>query len=215
MRQGRQGRRSIREWRSRWAGRVLLHGVLGGVGSLAAQLAHWAGATVIATVRRTSDLDRVDPAVAHAIALDTGEPAAATARTRRGASTGSSRSRCLTTPISTTPSPPRGPSSPPTPPARTALRSPSGLCCSTTSPCDDFPAEASQAARNVTSSAAVGDCYPLDNIAKAHDHVDAGGGHGRIPHSDTAVNNGRYRHPVSFLRVREDLTADQLPRFGA
>lgn len=77
MRQGRQGRRSIREWRSRWAGRVLLHGVLGGVGSLAAQLAHWAGATVIATVRRTSDLDRVDPAVAHAIALDTGEPAAA------------------------------------------------------------------------------------------------------------------------------------------
>src|SRR4051812_15669350 len=56
---------------------VLVHGVLGGVGSLAAQLAHWAGATVIATVRRTADLDHVDPAVAHAIALDTSEPAAA------------------------------------------------------------------------------------------------------------------------------------------
>lgn len=34
---------------------ILVHGVLGGVGSLAAQLAHWAGATVIATVRRTTD----------------------------------------------------------------------------------------------------------------------------------------------------------------
>src|SRR4051794_29499506 len=30
---------------------VLVHGVLGGVGSLAAQLAHWGGATVIGTVR--------------------------------------------------------------------------------------------------------------------------------------------------------------------
>ena len=42
---------------------VLVHGVLGGVGSLADQLAHWAGATVIATVRRTADLSRVDAAV--------------------------------------------------------------------------------------------------------------------------------------------------------
>ncbi|MCX5265614.1 alcohol dehydrogenase catalytic domain-containing protein [Streptomyces sp. NBC_00199] len=48
---------------------VLVHGVLGGVGSLAAQLAHRAGATVLATVRRTADLDRVDPAVvSHAFA---------------------------------------------------------------------------------------------------------------------------------------------------
>jgi len=50
---------------------VLVHGVLGGVGSLAAQLARWGGATVIGTVRRASDLDRVDPAVAsHAVALE-------------------------------------------------------------------------------------------------------------------------------------------------
>ena len=39
---------------------VLVHGVLGGVGSLAAQLAAWRGATVIGTVRRRADLVRVD-----------------------------------------------------------------------------------------------------------------------------------------------------------
>ncbi|WTV63763.1 hypothetical protein OG438_42465 [Streptomyces sp. NBC_00035] len=42
---------------------VLVHGALGGVGSLAAQLAHWGGATVIGTVRRSGDLDGVDPAI--------------------------------------------------------------------------------------------------------------------------------------------------------
>jgi NADPH2:quinone reductase len=56
---------------------VLVHGVLGGVGSLAAQLAHWGGATVIGTVLRTSDLDRVDSAVGHAVALDQPQPAEA------------------------------------------------------------------------------------------------------------------------------------------
>ena len=40
---------------------VLVHGVLGGVGSLAAQLAAGGGATVIGTVRRSSDLDRGRP----------------------------------------------------------------------------------------------------------------------------------------------------------
>lgn len=39
---------------------VLVHGALGGVGSLAAQLARWGGATVIGTVRRSGDLDGVD-----------------------------------------------------------------------------------------------------------------------------------------------------------
>jgi NADPH2:quinone reductase len=37
---------------------VLVHGVLGAVSSVAAQLAEWAGATVIGTVRRTADLAR-------------------------------------------------------------------------------------------------------------------------------------------------------------
>src|SRR3954451_3446139 len=50
---------------------VLVHGVLGGVGSLAAQLAHWGGATVIGTVRRDQDRDRMNSrAVAHTVALD-------------------------------------------------------------------------------------------------------------------------------------------------
>jgi NADPH2:quinone reductase len=56
--------------------RVLVHGVLGGVGALAAQLAHWGGATVIGTVRTTGDLAQVTaPAVAHAVALDTPDAA--------------------------------------------------------------------------------------------------------------------------------------------
>jgi len=55
---------------------VLVHGVLGGVGSLAAQLARWGGAEVIATVRRSSDIEAVDPTVAtHVVALDQPDPA--------------------------------------------------------------------------------------------------------------------------------------------
>jgi NADPH2:quinone reductase len=49
---------------------VLVQGVLGAVGSLAAQLARWGGATVIGTVTRERDLDLVNPAVVHAVALD-------------------------------------------------------------------------------------------------------------------------------------------------
>jgi NADPH:quinone reductase len=57
---------------------VLVQGVLGGVGSLAAQLASWGGATVIGTVRRRGDLDLVpETAVAHAVALDEPDPAGA------------------------------------------------------------------------------------------------------------------------------------------
>ena len=50
---------------------VLVQGVLGAVGALAAQLAHWDGATVIGTVRRSGDLERVDTAaLAYTVALD-------------------------------------------------------------------------------------------------------------------------------------------------
>src|SRR3954468_7027258 len=49
---------------------VLVHGVRGGVGLMAAQLAAWRGATVIGTVRRGGDLAHVDDAIAHALALD-------------------------------------------------------------------------------------------------------------------------------------------------
>jgi NADPH2:quinone reductase len=61
------------------AGRtVLVQGVLGAVSALAAQLAHWGGATVIGTVRSSGDLARGRiPGVSHAVALDTPDPAAA------------------------------------------------------------------------------------------------------------------------------------------
>jgi NADPH2:quinone reductase len=50
---------------------VLVQGVLGGVSSLAAQLAAWGGATVIGTVLRGADLAKVkSSAVAQVVALD-------------------------------------------------------------------------------------------------------------------------------------------------
>jgi NADPH2:quinone reductase len=55
---------------------VLVHGVLGGVGSIAAQLAKWRGATVIGTVRRTSDVRHVADSVEHRVALDEADPIA-------------------------------------------------------------------------------------------------------------------------------------------
>jgi NADPH2:quinone reductase len=55
---------------------ILVHGVRGGVGSLAAQLAAWAGATVIATVRRQVDLNVVAGRATHVVALDEPNPAA-------------------------------------------------------------------------------------------------------------------------------------------
>jgi NADPH2:quinone reductase len=49
---------------------ILVHGVLGAVGSMAAQLARWGGASAIGTVRRGSGLERVEASVAQAVALD-------------------------------------------------------------------------------------------------------------------------------------------------
>lgn len=56
---------------------VLVQGVLGGVGAIAAQLASWGGATVIGTVRRSSDLELASSYAAHAVALDAPDPATA------------------------------------------------------------------------------------------------------------------------------------------
>src|SRR5947209_15943717 len=53
---------------------ILVQGVLGAVGSLAAQLAHWGGATVIGTVTRESDLEQIGAAVAHGVALNQPQP---------------------------------------------------------------------------------------------------------------------------------------------
>jgi NADPH2:quinone reductase len=53
---------------------ILVRGVLGAVGSMAARLARWAGATVIGTVVRKTDLDQVDPAPTNSVALDQSNP---------------------------------------------------------------------------------------------------------------------------------------------
>jgi len=54
---------------------VLVHGVLGGVGAIAAQLARWGGATVIGTVRKSSDLSQANSSATHTVALDAPNPA--------------------------------------------------------------------------------------------------------------------------------------------
>ncbi len=57
---------------------VLVHGVLGGVGGLAAQLARWGGAAVIGTVRRSADLQRAEAAgTERTVALDSSDPTGA------------------------------------------------------------------------------------------------------------------------------------------
>ena len=172
---------------------ILVNGVLGGVGSLAAQLAHWGGATVIGTVRRAEDLDRVDAAViSHAVALDISDPAAAIrahapdgvdriievalsdnadlddAVAANGATIAAYATRADRTQI----------------PFWTLLFNNVTLRLLGS---DDFPVQAKrQAARDLTAAAAVGaltvdiaDRYPLTDIAKAHDRIDAGG-RGRV-----------------------------------
>jgi len=172
---------------------VLVHGVLGGVGSLAAQLARWGGATVIGTVRRTGDLDRVDPAVvSHAVALNADDPAAAIRAyapdgVHRVVEVSLSANADLDNAVT----------------ALDAVIAAYGTHDDRTElpfwpllfnnvtlrllGSDDFPAAAKrQAARDLTAAAAVGaltvdvgDSYPLEDIAKAHDRVDAGG-RGRV-----------------------------------
>ncbi|MER5756947.1 NADPH:quinone reductase [Streptomyces sp. NPDC002088] len=172
---------------------VLVHGVLGGVGSLAAQLARWGGATVIGTVRRGGDLDRVDPAVvAHAVALDSDDPAAtirahAPDGVHRIVEVSLSANADLDNAVT----------------ALDAVIAAYGTHTDRTElpfwpllfnnvtlrllGSDDFPVAAKrQAARDLTAAAAVGaltvdvgDRYPLEDIAKAHDRVDAGG-RGRV-----------------------------------
>jgi hypothetical protein len=88
-------------------------GVLGAVGSIAAQLARWGGATVIGTVRRGGDLDQVDPASRIPSLWMTSQVKPSTP-TRPRACTTSSRSRSPTTPIWTPSSPRPRRSSPPT-----------------------------------------------------------------------------------------------------
>ncbi|MEU3644900.1 NADPH:quinone reductase [Lentzea sp. NPDC034063] len=172
---------------------VLVQGVLGGVGSLAAQLARWGGATVVGTVTRTSDLDLVDPEfVSHAVALDS--PGAAD-EIRANAPDGVHR--IIEVSLSDNAD------------LDVAVLANDGIIAAygtradrTEIPfwpllfanatvrlfgSDDFPAAAKRAAaRDLTAAAAmgalqvkVGQLFPLAEIAAAHDRVDAGG-RGRV-----------------------------------
>ena len=173
--------------------RVLVHGILGGVGSLAAQLARWGGAEVIGTVRHTGDLDMIDPSVvSHAVALDQPDPVGAI---REHAPNGIDRIVEVSLSdnadidaavvandaiISAYASRADRPALPfwPLLFANVTLRLLGG---------DDFPPEAvQQAAHDLTTAAAAGalsiqtvNRYPLPGIVEAHDRVD-GGTRGRV-----------------------------------
>ena len=173
---------------------VLVHGVLGAVGSLAAQLAAWGGATVIGTVRSSADLARVDADVAaQVVALDRDDPAD---RIRAVAPDGVNRVIEVALSanadldaqvvaehavIAAYSSPDERPRLPfwPLLFANVTLR----LLGS-----DDFPPEAKQQAAQDLTRAAVegkvrvrsGNVYPLDEIAAAHLAVEAGAPGGRV-----------------------------------
>lgn len=171
---------------------VLVQGVLGGVSSIAAQLARWGGATVIGTVRRTSDVERVDPATAdHVVALDD-DPAAAiralapagvdhVVEVALGANADLDAAVIANDGVIATYFSHDERVSLPFPPllfANVTIRFLGS---------DDFSAEAKQqAARDLTEAAAsgslriaVGQVFPLSGVAAAHDAVDAGG-RGRV-----------------------------------
>jgi len=173
---------------------ILVHGVLGSVSSLAAQLAHWAGATVIGTVVRSGDLENVDNSVvSHSVALDGADPAAAIREhapdgVARIVDVGFSDNADLDAAvvandavIATYASRAERPEIPFWPMlfANVTLR----LLGS-----DDFSADAKQeAGRDLTAAAQVGalripvaPVHPLAEVAAAHDHVDNGPRNGRV-----------------------------------
>jgi NADPH2:quinone reductase len=173
---------------------ILVHGVLGSVSSLAAQLARWGGATVIGTVVRAGDLDGVDAsAVSHPVALDNDVAADAI---REHAPGGVDRivdvafsdnadldasvvaNDAVIAAYATRADRPELPFWPMLF-ANVTLR----LLGS-----DDFSAEAKQlAGADLTAAARVGalriataPAHPLSDIAAAHDHVDRGPRDGRV-----------------------------------
>jgi NADPH:quinone reductase len=173
---------------------ILVQGVLGSVSSLAAQLAHWGGATVIGTVVHSGDLENVDTSVvSHSIALDEADAAAAI---REHAPAGVDRvvevalsgnadldaavvaNEAIIAAYASRADRPEIPFWPLLF-ANVTLR----LLGS-----DDFSAEAKQqAGSDLTAAARVGalripvaPAHPLAEIAAAHDHVDNGPRNGRV-----------------------------------
>jgi NADPH2:quinone reductase len=166
---------------------ILVQGVLGAVGSLAAQLAHWGGARVIGTVTRESDLDQVGAGLAHAVALDQAQPADAIA-----AHAPDGVHRIIEVAFSENADLDAAVAAPDAVIAAYATRRDRPqfpfwpmLFANLTIRLlgsDDFPRAAKrQAAADLTTAAsegalsiATGDPLPLDHIAEAHDRVDEG-----------------------------------------
>ncbi|MCW2582136.1 MAG: oxidoreductase [Klenkia sp.] len=166
---------------------ILVHGVLGGVGSMAAQLALWGGASVVGTVRSHRDVDDVALAGVPVVALDRPDVVEAVRHTAPGGV-----GRVVEVSFSDNLA------------LDAAVLRVGGVIAAygtrDASPTldfwpllfanatirllgsDDFPADAVQAAvRDLTTAAAAGalavpavDVLPLDRVAEAHDRIDAG-----------------------------------------
>jgi NADPH2:quinone reductase len=166
---------------------VLVQGVLGAVGSLAAQLASWGGATVIGTVTRERDLGLVNPAVAHAVALDQPDPVdAIRAKAPDGVdriievafSDNADLDAAVTANDAVIAAYATRQERPEIPFWRMLFANTTIRLLGS----DDFPAAAKhQAAADLTTAARqralsipIGDPLPLEQIADAHDRVDAG-----------------------------------------
>jgi NADPH2:quinone reductase len=155
---------------------------------MAAQLSAWNGATVIGTVRRSRDLEHVDDAVTHRVALDDTDPAAAI---RRVAPAGVHR--IVEVSFSENADLDAAVAGPEAIIAAYATRDPRPsfdfwpmLFANLTIRLlgsDDFPAAAklqatadlSVAARDGALRVPIDEPLPLDRSAEAHDRVDAGG----------------------------------------
>ncbi|MDT5068188.1 MAG: NADPH:quinone reductase [Mycobacterium sp.] len=171
---------------------VLVHGILGSVGSMAAQLARWNDATVVGTVRRTDDLAKVDSAVCDSVvALDDPDSVSAiralVGGVHRVVEVSLSDNVDLDAAVAVDGA------------VIAAYASGANRPCIPFWPLlfanvsvqmlgsDDFPSLAKKiAVQDLTSAAATGALtqpvsarYPLTDVARSHDHVDAGV-HGRV-----------------------------------
>jgi len=172
---------------------ILVHGVRGAVGSLAAQLARWAGATVIGSVRTDAETSRVDQSVTdHVVSLES-EPAA---RIRRLAPGGVDRvvevalsaNADLDAEVVRNGAVVAAYASPDDHPALPFLPMLFANVTIRLLGSDDFPQAAKDAAaRDLTAAAAesalavaIGGVFPLARIAAVHELIEAGKATGRL-----------------------------------
>jgi NADPH:quinone reductase len=172
---------------------VLVHGVRGSVSSLAAQLARWAGATVIGTVRTGAETGQVSPAVAdHVVSLES-DPAAAIRRLSpdgvdRVVEVALSANADLDAAIARNGAVVAAYASPGDRPALPFWPMLFANVTIRLLGSDDFPREAKDAAARDLSAAAaqsaltvtIAETFPLARIAAAHEAVESGKAPGRV-----------------------------------